>query len=159
MSKPLSGSLSRSRFVLLMAVGLFGLAILMQQLFTARSVQAVSTSVVISQVYGGGGNTSAQYQNDFVELFNRGTTTVSLTGWSVEYTSATGTGLFSQNAVTLSGSIGSGQYYLVKLASGGAVGAALPPADATSTTINMSATTGKVIVANTTSVACNGSST
>ena len=34
-----------------------------------------SPNVVISQVYGGGGNAGAPYTHDFVELFNRGTTT------------------------------------------------------------------------------------
>src|SRR5947208_3963797 len=92
--------------------------------------QAQSPAVVISQVYGGGGNTGAPYQNDFVELFNRGTSTVSLAGWSVEYTSATGTGLFSANTATLTGSIAPGQYYLVKMSSNAAVGALLPTADA-----------------------------
>ena len=58
------------------------------------STQAISTTVVISQVYGGGGNSGAQYTNDFVELFNRGTTTVSLADWSIQYTSATGAGNF-----------------------------------------------------------------
>ena len=29
-----------------------------------------NAQVVISQVYGGGGNTGAQYTHDFVELFN-----------------------------------------------------------------------------------------
>ena len=31
-------------------------------------------NVVISQVYGGGGNAGAPFTNDFIELFNRGTT-------------------------------------------------------------------------------------
>ena len=52
-------------------------------------VAAASPNVVISQVYGGGGNTGAQYTNDFIELFNRGTSSVSLVGWSVQYASAT----------------------------------------------------------------------
>ena len=60
-----------------------------------RAAQAVSADVVISQVYGGGGNAGATYTHDFVELFNRGTTTVSLAGLSVQYASATGTGNFS----------------------------------------------------------------
>ena len=30
------------------------------------------SDVVISQIYGGGGNSGATYQNDFVELYNRG---------------------------------------------------------------------------------------
>src|SRR5262249_26279082 len=38
----------------------------------ALAVTGPSTSsVVVSQVYGGGGNTGAPYTNDFVELFNR----------------------------------------------------------------------------------------
>ncbi len=47
------------------------------------TVRAVSTSVVISQVYGGGGNSGAMYQNDFIELYNLGSTAVSVTGWTV----------------------------------------------------------------------------
>ena len=71
---------------------------------------------VISQVYGGGGNANAPYQNDFVELFNPTGSTVSLTGWSVQYASATGN---SWSVALLSGSIGPGKYYLIKMASGG----------------------------------------
>ena len=63
---------------------------------TAR-VQAVSPNVVISQVYGAGGNSGALLSNDYIELFNRGTATVSLDGWSVQYASATGTGTFAAN--------------------------------------------------------------
>ncbi|MGE4360086.1 MAG: lamin tail domain-containing protein, partial [Lysobacteraceae bacterium] len=50
-----------------------------------------SAQVVISQSYGGGGNSGATYTHDFIELFNRGSTPVSLAGWSVQYTSAAGT--------------------------------------------------------------------
>jgi hypothetical protein len=46
--------------------------------------------VVISQVYGGGGNAGATLKNDFIEIFNRGTAAQNLTGWSVQYASATG---------------------------------------------------------------------
>ena len=35
-----------------------------------------SGTVTISQVYGGGGNSGATYKNDFIELYNAGTTTV-----------------------------------------------------------------------------------
>ena len=37
-----------------------------------------SPDVVISQVYGGGGNTGAFYANDFIELYNRGRHDVSI---------------------------------------------------------------------------------
>jgi predicted extracellular nuclease len=128
-------------------------------LATGQATLASSPNVVVSQVYGGGGNTSAPYQNDFVELFNRGSTSVSLSGWSVQYASATGTGNFAANPVTaLSGTLAPGQYYLVKQA-GGTTGSPLPTPDA-SGTVNMSATGGKVIVASTTTgLACNGGST
>jgi len=121
--------------------------------------RAVSADLVISQVYGGGGNSGAPYTNDFVEIFNRGTTTVSLSGLSIQYASATGTGNFGSNPVVLlSGTLAPGQYYLVQLA-GGATGAPLPAPDATGT-INASATAGKFALVNSTSgLACNGGST
>ena len=127
------------------------------QPFTA---QAASPNIVISQIYGGGGNASAPLRNDFVELFNRGTTIVALSGWSVQYASATGTGNFGGNpVVALTGSLAPGQYYLVQLSSGGANGALLPTPDATGT-IAMSATGGKVaLVSSATGLACNGGST
>lgn len=102
----------------------------------------VNSRVVISQIYGGGGNAGATYQNDYVELFNRSSETVDLTGWSLQYASATGNA-WDANRQPLGGVIGSGQYYLVSLASGGANGAALPPANIRGQ-INMSGTSGKI---------------
>jgi hypothetical protein len=123
---------------------------------------APSPNVVISQIYGGGGNTGATHKNDFVELFNRGTDAVDLRGWSIQYASATGTGNFGANAnqlTTLSGSIPPGGYYLVAEASGGTVGDDLPASDTPTASINMSATAGKVaIVKSTSSLGCNGGS-
>ncbi|MDH4117763.1 MAG: ExeM/NucH family extracellular endonuclease, partial [Acidimicrobiia bacterium] len=106
----------------------------------------------------------APYTNDFIELFNRGTTTVSLAGWSVQYASATGTGNFgaADNQITLlSGSLAPGQYTLVQEASGGANGSALPTPDVTDLgPINMSGTAGKVaLVTSTSGLGCNGGST
>ena len=101
--------------------------------------------VVISQVYGGGGNAGTTYKNDFVELFNSGDTAVNLSGWSVQYTSATGTGTWLVTQ-PLSGSIAPGHYYLVQEAAGTGGTANLPTPDATGS-INMSATTGKVALA------------
>src|SRR5215510_6699498 len=85
--------------------------------------------VVISQVYGGGGNAGATLRNDYVELFNRGTASVDITGWSLQYGSATGTGTFDQNmTAALTGSIPPCAYYLVQLASSGSTGSTLPAA-------------------------------
>jgi uncharacterized repeat protein (TIGR01451 family) len=102
--------------------------------------------VVVSQVYGGGGNSGSTFKNDFIELFNRGTTTVNVTGWSVQYTSAAGT--FWQ-VTNLSGSIPPGRYYLVQEAQGAGGTVNLPPPDATGT-IAMSATAGKVALVSST---------
>ena len=112
--------------------------------------------VVISQIYGGGGNAGATLKNDFIELYNAGTSAVSLTGWSVQYASATGT---SWQVTTLSGSIASGHYYLIKEAAGAGGTVDLPAADATGagSGIPMSATAGKVALLSSTSalsVAC-----
>lgn len=118
-------------------------------LFLVVSVSEGWGQVVISQIYGGGGNASAPYQNDFVEIFNRGNSSQSLNGWSIQYASATGTTWTVTNLTNIS--LNPGQYYLVKMASGGAVGLTLPTADATNTSSNMSGTAGKVILCNTTS--------
>ena len=112
---------------------------------TAGQFSIVQNPVLISQVYGAGGNSGASYNADYVELYNRGVTTVSLSGWSVQYASASKT---SWATTALTGSILPGKYYLVKL-SGGLTGAALPAADATGTT-NLSASSGKVALRNTT---------
>ena len=127
----------------------------------SHGATASDNGLVISQIYGGGGNTSAPYRNDFIELFNAGNSAVNLAGYSVQYASATGTGNFGANAIVAlpNVSLQPGQYFLVQQASGGTVGSLLPSADATGTT-NMSGTAGKVILVNsTTGLACNGSST
>jgi predicted extracellular nuclease len=67
--------------------------------------------IVISQLYGGGGNAGASYQNDYIELFNRGSSAVRLDGWSVQYAAANGD---AWDRTILSGSIVPGQYFLVQ---------------------------------------------
>ncbi|MFJ4673443.1 lamin tail domain-containing protein [Kitasatospora purpeofusca] len=117
----------------------------------AGTAQAVSPDLVISQVYGGGGNSGAPYTNDFVELYNRGTTPVSVTGWTVQYASAAGS---SWSRTTLSGTVAPGKYYLVQEAAGAGSGAALPTPDTTGT-IAMGANAGKIaLVTNSTALTC-----
>lgn len=115
------------------------------------AAQAASADVVISEVYGGGGNTGAPYANDYIELYNRAATSVSVAGWSVQYASAAGT---TWLVTALSGSIQPGRKYLVRLAAGASGGAALPTPDATGTT-NMAAASGKVaLVTSTSALGC-----
>jgi uncharacterized protein len=108
----------------------------------AAPAQAVSTSVVISEVYGGGGNTGATYTNDFVELYNLGTTPVDLSTWKVQYFSATGT---TASTTALTGAIAPQSSYLIQLAKGAGGTTPLPTPDATGTTA-MSGTSGRVLL-------------
>jgi uncharacterized protein len=108
--------------------------------------RSISSGIVISQIYGGGGNSGAAYKTDFIELFNRGTTTVSINGWSVQYASSTGA---SWQVTNLSGSIAAGKYYLIQEAAGTGGTTNLPTPDATGS-INMAATAGKVALVNNT---------
>ncbi|MCU1228375.1 MAG: polymorphic outer membrane protein [Acidobacteria bacterium] len=100
------------------------------------------THVVISQVYGAGGNASATYSNDYVELFNPTGSPVNMAGWTIQYASATNTADWASIA-PIGGIIGPGEYFLVGLASGGATGAALPATNVNGD-VNISATAGKV---------------
>jgi uncharacterized protein (TIGR03437 family) len=102
-----------------------------------------SPHIVISQVFGGGGNAGAPFRNDFIEIFNAGHSPVNLSGWSVQYASATASTwvVTPLNSVTLN----PGQYYLIQESSGGSNGALLTAPDATGT-IAMAAGSGKVVL-------------
>jgi uncharacterized protein len=139
----------RRRFSLLLALAL--IASTLPFLAVAPALADSDADVVISQVYGGGGNSGATYTNDFIELYNRSDATVSLDGWSVQYGSSGGTTW--NNRTNLSGTIEPGSYYLIQQAQGSGGTDPLPTPDATGT-INMSATAGKVaLVSATTALA------
>jgi hypothetical protein len=133
---------------------LFLLAVLSALVFFPAAASASASGVVVSQIYGGGGNSGATFQNDYVELFNAGAAAVDVTGWTVQYATAAGT---TWQTTSLSGTIGAGRYYLVQLASSGSVGAPLPASDATGTS-NLAATSGKVaLVRGTSALTCGAS--
>ena len=97
-------------------------------------------SLVISQVYGGGGNSGATLKNDFIELFNPTGQSINVAGWSVQYASAAGT---TWQVTNLSGTIEPGKYYLVQESQGAGGTVALPTPDAIGA-IAMGATAGKI---------------
>lgn len=98
--------------------------------------------VVISQVYGGGGNSGATLKYDFIELFNGGSSAVSLAGWSVQYNSTTGTGTWQKTDLS-SLVLQPRQYYLIQEAKGAGGTQDLPTPDAIGS-IAMGSTGGKV---------------
>ena len=87
-----------------------------------------SPLVVISQVYGGGGTAGATFQASFIELFNRGLTTVDLNGWKLGITSSGGA--FDSFVLPFVGSniisLLPGQYVLIQVGSAGPNGAPVP---------------------------------
>ena len=103
-------------------------------------------SLVISQVYGGGGGGST-YQFDYVEIKNVTQSVQTLNLLKLYYGSATGNfATTSSNAFDLPNlNLNPGQYFLVQLGPAGGSGPALPVTpDATTTNLNMSGTNGKV---------------
>lgn len=106
-----------------------------------------STTLVISQINGGGGNSGATYTHDFIEIFNKGTSSVNLSGYSVQYAAAGGTTWQVTNLTSIT--LSPGQYYLIQEAVGAGAGVALPTPDATGA-IAMGATGGKVALVNNT---------
>lgn len=103
------------------------------------------TGLVISQVYGGGGNSGATYENDFVELYNPTASAIDVSAMSVQYGSSTGTG--SWQVTQLTGSIQPGHWYLIQESKGSGGTTPLPTPDVTGT-LALSATAGKVALVN-----------
>ena len=125
--------------------------------------------IVISQVYGGGGNAGATLKNDFIELFNKGTAPVMLAqDWSVQYASndmlsattadtgpdpSFGTPV-RMTVIPAGTTIQPGHYYLIKEAYGAAGTQDLPtpdldaPAQGTQYTILLGYNGGKVALVN-----------
>ena len=113
---------------------------------------APSTTAVINEVYGGGGNSGATYTNDFIELTNLSSTPIAVDGWSVQYQPASGTSAWQ--VTPLAGTLAPGEFYLIAEAKGAGGTTPLPPPQA-SGTISMAATAGTVaLVQSTTPLTC-----
>ena len=119
-------------------------------IFWSLTAQAQTDHLVISQVYGAGGNTGAPYTHDFVELYNPTSGSVSLAGWSLQYAGAT-TNNWNSNNVPLSGTIAPGKYFLIQFGSVTAI-SNFPAPDVKSAAITISATSGKIALVNNTTL-------
>ncbi|GAA3418942.1 lamin tail domain-containing protein [Streptosporangium vulgare] len=104
------------------------------------TANALSSDVVISAVYGGGGNSGAVFKNDYIELANLTGSPIDVSAWSVQYASAAGA-VFQLTKLT--GSIPAHGRYLVQEAAGAAGTVSLPTPDDIGT-IPMSGTSGVV---------------
>ncbi|HEU5043240.1 MAG TPA: lamin tail domain-containing protein [Nocardioidaceae bacterium] len=140
--------MTRTRAALIGSISTLAIA---GSLLPVTAASAVSPDVVISEVYGGGGNSGASWTNDFVELYNAGTAPVDVNGWSVQYASSSGS---TWQVTSLSGTIQPGAHYLVQEDQGSGGTKSLPAADATGG-IAMSGSHGKVaLVTGSTRLAC-----
>ena len=91
----------------------------MKKIFTILGLTAIASmnaQIVINEVYGGGGNSGATYKNDFVELINRGSASVTISGASLQYASSAGT--FNQYHPLPDITLNPGQTYLIQEAAG-----------------------------------------
>ncbi len=103
-------------------------------------------SVVISQLYSGGNTNGATFSSKYIELFNRETHDVTLSGWSIQYGSAKNTTI--ANVCTLPEiTLPANRYYLIELSQGTNGGKLNVPVDYTcSKPISTSKTDGKIFL-------------
>lgn len=108
----------------------------------------VVPNVIITEVYGGGGNSGATLRNDFVELYNTTAEPVDIGGWSLQYYSAPGTGTATSGNVFVFPAetfIQPNSHFLIQGAAGTGGSEDLPQPDAVMT-INLGGTGGKIIL-------------
>src|SRR2546423_6619066 len=112
------------------AVTLFALCLFAPAQPSARAqTTAGSTGLVISQVYTRGGEPGAAFQNDYVEVFNRGSASVDMNNWSLHLSTGSGpipTSITIKFVSSRGIVVESGRYLLFKLGSGGTDGQPLP---------------------------------
>ncbi|HQB28457.1 MAG TPA: lamin tail domain-containing protein [Paludibacter sp.] len=109
------------------------------------SLAVIVPDIIITEVYGGGGNSGATYSNDYIELYNTTDNPVDIGGWSVQYYTKAGDGV-SSNVIEIPAdkSIPARSHFLIQGA-GGEFGDLLLTPDVIST-INFAADGGKVIL-------------
>lgn len=116
----------------------------------ATPAQAASTGLIITEVYGAGGNAGADLNADFVEIKNVSGSPISLNGTSLQYRSSGGTAA-ANGVASLTGTVPAGEHFLIQTsAEGDPDGAELGPTDLVVSGVSMSGTAGTVWLANTT---------
>lgn len=136
----------KARFKTITSVATFSALALGTNVLTVPTALAspLGDNVVISAVYGGGGNKGATLKNDYVELFNPTDKPINLDGWTVQYLSASGNNI--GKPIALSGTIQPKGFYLIKGAAGDG-GTQEFVADATGDGLAMGGTKGTVVLA------------
>jgi len=133
----------RKLVIALLAIGVF-----------AASTASAANQIRISQVFGGNstGVAAGNFMQDYVELYNSGSSDLDISGWAVEYSSSASTALWGGTGSTWqtfallpAGSVIKACGYFLVGAATSASGNPLPVApDFQQVTMNLSGTTGRV---------------
>lgn len=105
------------------------------------------SDLVINEIYAHGGSSGASYRNKYVELVNPTAAPIDVSGWSVQYRSATGVGSFSGVIALGDHRIPPGSTFLVGGASNNAAtdpGADLPDPDAANPGVSFAGASGTI---------------
>ncbi|MDQ6763974.1 MAG: lamin tail domain-containing protein, partial [Bacteroidota bacterium] len=115
-------------------------------LFTLTSFfcAAQSKTLVISEVYGGGGSANSAYKNDYIQLFNLSSSPINLAAYTIQLASPSGN---VWQTIALSGIVPANHWFLIKGLGDGASGAELPVPDATGN-FDLSIAGGKIALVN-----------
>ena len=137
MSNPFRGAVirrSNCRSLAALATACTAFALLLCAPLHDAQAQTVSGSpnLVISQIYTRGGEANASYQNDFIEIFNRGTEPADMNNYTLQISTTSGPipagisiKLFSSRGIV----VPAGRYLLIKLKGDGLGGQPLPTPD------------------------------
>ena len=113
-------------------------------IITSLFCKAQSKTLVITEIYGGGGSLNSTYKNDYIQLFNLSPSPIDLSGYTLQIAPASGN---SWSLINLSGIIKVNHWFLVKGNSEGSAGADLPEADATGN-FDINIESGKIALVN-----------
>lgn len=116
--------------------------------FRVRTDGPCADGLVISQIFGAGGNAGAAYDADYVELHNPTAASIALGGTAIQYAPATSATWFARALPSVA--IPAGGYYLIRMSSIGAEGAPLSADHVVAPTIAMSGSSAKVALTPTT---------
>jgi len=102
--------------------------------------------VIITQVYGGGGNSGAAYKSDFIEFYNTTDSDIDISGWTVYYVAATSSSTTVKYEFPLNTRIKAGKHFALKCADGAGVQPAWNVTFDETSTMALSGSSGKVIL-------------
>lgn len=111
-------------------------------IITSFFCHAQSKTLVITEVYGGGGNLNSTYRNDYIQLFNLSESSIDLGGYTLQIAQGN-----IWNTISLSGVVPANRWFLIKGDSDGSSGIDLPKSDVTAN-FNISTEGGKIALVN-----------